>query len=135
MHTGDRILCPHCGEHIIVKTRAVRNNDGWKSAGQEYFCMFCTRSLGPVQAIEMEDSQTRPSIGKLAALLNATPPPPELRLDDRGPRAHFCRDCAEFIAHPFLSRCQRHGRDADPMGDCPDFTPKKAGDTPAEAAR
>ena len=46
------------------------------------------------------------------------------RIADDGVR-RFCRDCRHYISHPFLSRCDRHDRAADPMGDCPDFTPKE----------
>ena len=133
MHTGDRILCPHCGEHTIVKTRAVRNG-GWETTGHEYYCMFCSRSFGPVLTDASGDTPSRPTAGQLAALLEAAPPAPVPRLDADGMHAHFCRDCAEFIAHPFLSRCQRHGREADPMGDCPDFTLKTADGPPAGTA-
>ena len=134
MHIGNRILCPHCGEPIIVKTRAVRTDD-WKSTGQEYFCMFCSRSLGPVRTNGTEDAGNHCAADKLAALLETAPPTPAIRLDGGGEsRAHFCRDCAEFIAHPFLSGCQGLGRDADPWGVCPYFTPNAAVAAAAETA-
>ena len=37
---------------------------------------------------------------------------------------HFCRDCIQFVAHPFLSRCELHRKNVNPMDDCLQFKKK-----------
>jgi hypothetical protein len=37
----------------------------------------------------------------------------------------FCRNCANFIEHPFRTLCGISGDAADPMGSCDKFTEKK----------
>ena len=36
--------------------------------------------------------------------------------------ADFCHNCANFIEHPFRTRCGLTGDTADPMGSCSKFT-------------
>lgn len=90
--------------------------------------MFCSASLGAVNTSDCEKSRRTDAASSLSALLGGSAAPAEIKLDEGGQTFHFCRDCADFIAHPFLNRCQRHGRDTDPMGDCPDFTPRNPQD-------
>ena len=46
---------------------------------------------------------------------------------------HFCRDCSNFIPHPYVCRCGRSGNPVSPTDDCTDFVPAKPV-TPAEDA-
>lgn len=121
MRSGEPFRCTACGADSIAKTR--RKMDGFRCVGEELVCMLCGAVLpaGPETAPSDADAGRT---GALADLLGVAGDGPE-RLDDDGVR-HFCRDCRHYISHPFLSRCDRHGRAADPMGDCPDFAPRRS---------
>lgn len=121
MQSGESIPCPLCGETTIVKSR--RRYDGFTVVGEEYFCMICNGALGP--ADQTAAGAATPTASRLAALLDteiaAVP-----TLEDAPGVRHFCRDCKHFISHPFLSRCEFHHREVNPMDDCPDFERKKS---------
>ena len=123
MKPGTPFRCPACHADSIVKVR--KKMDGFRCVGEDLVCMLCGAVLPPEpkQETAPDDGKT----GALADLLGVTDDGPE-RLADDGVR-RFCRDCRHYISHPFLSRCDRHDRAADPMGDCPDFTPRE---NPAE---
>ncbi len=116
MKNGDPFKCPGCGEDSILKLR--RKMDGFRCTGEVLCCMLCGAEIAPVTPAAPEE-KTKPD--PLAAMLGVKQDAP-LRLEDDGMR-RFCRDCRHYIHHPFLSRCDRHGRAVDPMGDCPDFLP------------
>ncbi len=35
--------------------------------------------------------------------------------------SRFCRTCANYLSGPFLSRCQAHHEDVEPMHVCDDY--------------
>ena len=123
MKKGDRILCPHCGEHTIVKTRVLVEN--WQTSGEIPICMLCGGKLGDAVDGDAGSAPNAADSRRLSALLGEIPAAPP-RLDAAGGESRFCRDCRHFIVHPFLSRCEKHRREADPMADCPQFERKQS---------
>ena len=75
---------------------------------------------------DQEDSEKegRKSVAKALGLHDGTGASRKgLELFDDG-SVRFCRDCKHYLRHPFVSRCLLTGRDVEPMGDCPSFTPR-----------
>lgn len=121
---GNRIICPHCGEATPPQRKIRENQPGGFAVEEIFCCLFC----GGVLNIKAEQepviqSKTQENHAGLKSFLG---------IDDDyetekdilhvcESEKRFCRDCRFYVAHPFLSRCDKHKRSADPMGDCPDF--------------
>lgn len=121
MKAGDKVKCPHCGEDTLVKEKNLM--DGWKPLGKVLACAICGEKLGDAAAAAAETGSSSAALDSLKALLQAEEEAaPAIDLHDVEKR--FCKDCVHFVPHPFINRCGLHDRPADPMGDCPQFTPK-----------
>ena len=101
------VICSHCGEKTIPREESVF--EGWTKIGVNRFCSLCGGKL--------DGSVTEPAsiLGTSQETVKST------EYLDEQPR--FCRDCKEYIKHPFHSRCGKTNREVGPMDDCPDFTP------------
>lgn len=120
MKTGDRAQCPHCGQDTVVKEKTLM--DGWTALGKVLACAICGEKLGEIEDAEKTEPRAA-AMDTLKALLQAEEearPVIEAAEDEK----RFCKDCAHFINHPFITRCGLHDRPADSMEDCPRFTPK-----------
>lgn len=125
MKSGDKTDCPHCGQSTIVREKV--ETDGWQVVGKVLVCAFCGKSLGTPEekcASETSGNDDSASLSGLASLLGAEPPTAAPRLDTAPDEARFCRDCVNYVAHPFLSRCELRHANVNPMDDCPDFERK-----------
>jgi hypothetical protein len=46
---------------------------------------------------------------------------------------HFCRDCRQYVKHPFGGRCSLTGKEMEPMGDCPRFEKREESSKPSDS--
>lgn len=122
MKPGDEIKCPHCNADAFLVKKTLM--DGWTKTGEILSCSACSQKIADMPDKGVETAQKSKSVSKLAAFLDTE--------QEKKPELHassdekcFCRDCEYFISHPFLSRCDLHNRDVEPMNDCPSFKPKK----------
>ena len=119
MKAGDKIVCPHCGENTILKSKPKM--DGWTRVGDVLVCALCGAEAG---VPEKADGGEKTASAALAALLGEAPAP-KLRLDPGSEHKRFCRNCRHKIEHPFVLRCDRNGREIDPGGCCENFEPEE----------
>ena len=119
MKAGDKIICPHCGENTILKSKPKM--DGWTRIGDVLVCALCGAEAG---VPEKADGGEKRSAAALAALLGEDIEP-KLRLDPGSEHRRFCRNCRNRIEHPFVLRCGRDGREIDPGGCCEKFEPEE----------
>ncbi len=123
MRAGESVKCPHCGEKTIVKEHRLL--DGFQMTGVEFRCMLCSAKFGDAPSPGSAAPEAAPKVNPFAALLGEeTAAAPSL--SDGGGKAHFCRDCRNFIVHPFLSRCEKLGKEVNPMDDCVHFESKSS---------
>lgn len=126
MKAGDSFECPSCGRDSFIKKESVM--DGWTKVGEIFACAACSAKIADTAggADAKADDNTVVDKGKsnaLAAFLGTE--------KDSGPRItasddekRFCRDCAHYIAHPFMNWCSKFDKSVEPMDDCPDFEHK-----------
>lgn len=118
-----KVICPSCGEETVPQRRVITPLDGNFSVKREEFhCLFCGGLLpGKVEntTARVDNSPNKSSLKELLGISGDEPRKTVISVQDCEKR--FCRDCKFYVAHPFLSRCDRHKCAADPMGDCPDF--------------
>lgn len=122
---GQKIVCPHCGKHSVVKLRHRIEN--FKLVETYPTCALCQKRLSDEQAKPSDEN--KPSA--LAALLGISEEDEKQRKKARDNEKkalldgehHFCKDCRNYIKHPFLSRCGLHNHGVEPMDDCTDFEP------------
>ncbi|OGV66863.1 MAG: hypothetical protein A3K18_30465 [Lentisphaerae bacterium RIFOXYA12_64_32] len=103
-----------------------RQMQGWTCVGQHLACAFCHADLGPVEDSTPGEQARQKSAERLCKAANlfgeAVPSKPANPLiTDAAGKARFCRDCRQFLKHPFISRCLLHDRRVESMDDCPDF--------------
>lgn len=121
MKAGDEIQCKECGNEsfIISKTKM----EGWKVLGEYFACASCGATIkGSDSNNKEQQSNTKidKNISDLADFLN-TKIEEKKTLTANGSETHFCRDCAYYIKHPFLTRCELHKKEVAPMDDCSNF--------------
>ncbi len=122
---GQRV-CPFCGE-TTIPGKKLRDNGGF-SAVEVEFCVFCGRELPEALKVTEEstaDGAVSAARSELSSLLGGETPAARPRLEAAPDEKRFCRDCAWFVPHPFISRCEKFHRAADPMGDCASFSIRK----------
>ena len=100
---GKKIICPHCGEATAPQRKTIEDPNGGFAMIEEFHCLFCNGLLPAKTDAKPQNSDNTPNTAGLKGLLGLK--------DD------------ELVkpVHPFLSRCDKHKRTADPMGDCRDF--------------
>ena len=123
MKPGDEIDCPHCGKNSFLSKKTV--TDGWTKKGEILVCASCSEKIADLESpIGNLQSAGTSSTSALANFLNTeAEKKPELEALDG--EKQFCRDCENFISHPFMDRCSQHNKEVNPMDDCPDFKRKK----------
>lgn len=120
--TGKKIICPHCGETTPPQRKTIEDPNGGFAMIEEFHCLFCNGLLPAKTDAKPQNSDNTPNTAGLKGLLGLKDDElvkPVIKADENEKR--FCRDCQFYVAHPFLSRCDKHKRTADPMGDCRDF--------------
>ena len=121
MKTGNgKLICPHCGEETLPRTAS--RAEGWRVVPIRV-CMLCGGELeaAPSGAAPAGERRSR---DRLSQLLGGEALP-ETSLSPVAGADRFCRVCVHCLEHPFRIFCELHRRDVDPMGDCPDFEPRK----------
>ena len=126
-----KIICPHCGEPTAPRIKLKDPEDF--SSPRISVCMFCGGELPPSEEEKSAPRRERPEDSNLARILGGDEREKKFELRKFAEDKRFCRDCSVFIPHPFISRCGKTGRPADPMADCPDFNPKPAEELPDDA--
>lgn len=123
MKHGDEYDCPQCGQNTFVVKKAVM--DGWTKSGDILACSGCDAKIADVE--ETKIGFEKPSSESSAALAGFLGVEQEEKkeLSATDEEKHFCRDCGHLVSHPFLTRCDLHKKDVNPMDDCPDFIQKK----------
>jgi len=123
MKQGDDIVCAECGKDAFVAKKSIM--DGWTKKGEVFVCSACGAELGPADSAEAPKGVGGGSKAAAAASILGLELEEKKRLDATEEERRFCRDCANFVSHPFLSRCELHGTNVNPMDDCEDFEPKR----------
>lgn len=125
MKHGDEIDCPHCGNSTFIIKKAVM--DGWTKTGDIFACSGCDAKIADVEddTIASFEEKSSAASSALAGFLDVEKEEKK-ELVATEDEKQFCRDCGHLVAHPFLTRCDLHQKDVNPMDDCPDFIPKKS---------
>jgi len=127
---GLSFFCNHCNSDSVVTIKDEM--DGWRCTGKYFSCALCGAKLANVPNEKINKSKNKiikSTTNKIDTLFSgiednsSKKPKPTFFTNDTS--GHFCRDCKYYIWHPFLSRCELHNQDADPMEDCPDFEKKQ----------
>ena len=122
MMPGDKFKCPKCGSESVLVRKTVM--DGWTKKGEMLACALCSAKISDYLE-EMDKRPAKESSAKLASFLGVREIS-QKRLDSKEGEKRFCRDCAHYIAHPFMDRCSLRNREVNPMDDCPEFSLKKS---------
>ena len=119
-----RITCPFCRAETVVGVKRVPGAEFGKFDEVEY-CSLCSAVLGKAEEKKTEENSaaSSPELDKLSALLGGEKLA-EVTIEKGEFFKRGCRNCNNFIAHPFKAVCSATGKEADPMGDCALFTPK-----------
>lgn len=122
MRAGEEIICEYCGKESFLVKKAIL--DGWKKVGDFLACSACGEKIADLDAVVAVSNE------KKAGLLSLLDVQEEKRLEFSATdeEKKFCRDCGNFISHPFLSRCAFHKKNVEPMDDCAQFKRKKERD-------
>lgn len=112
--------CPHCGEESFAKKKTVTEN--WKVTGVIQVCALCGKEWKKSAASSNPGTECEAQKSRLAALLGGDLTE-KVELAGTADRK-FCRNCRNFLVHPFKSVCALTDREADPMGECDKFAEK-----------
>lgn len=123
MRANEKIVCPVCHEQSVAKLHTRR--EGFTPVGEELVCMLCGAALGAPETPGKNAAQEA-KLRDLGLLLGAAPEAPA-RLAAASTEQRFCKDCAHFLAHPFVSRCalDQHAIE-DVMSDCVHYAVRRA---------
>lgn len=126
---GNPFTCPSCGKESVVERRS--RMEGWDVVGMDLVCAICGAVIESAEAAEEESESvesTAPDPARHAALAflgNEEEKGPDASvLDDAEPR-RFCRDCRNYVQHPFGARCSVWDKLVEPMQDCDRFEPRE----------
>lgn len=108
--------CPFCHEESFAKKKNIM--DGWKVTKVVRICALCGKELPEEEKDKAGDPAAARSAA-FAALLGGEAPE-KITLQGSADR-DFCRNCVNFIEHPFQPLCALDGSAADPMGSCAKF--------------
>lgn len=115
------MICPHCHEKSFAKKKNIM--DGWSVAKTIEVCALCGAEITPEKTENKTASETEKRLSGLSALLGGETLE-KVTLAGKGDD-DFCRNCKNFIVHPFKSICAITDLEADPQGSCPKFTAKQ----------
>ena len=127
MKAGEHLICPRCGEETLLRA-GRKPGENFGSFVEILSCSLCGAELGTPDAETSESEAAESRTDALAALLGESRTTVTLEKGDGFRRD--CRNCREFVAHPFRAICSRTGKDVDPMGDCPYFSLAETGEKP-----
>ncbi len=127
---GQQFKCAACDQESVVQER--RRMEGWEVTGVDLVCALCGAAVpnaedaDTAQTVDDEEQPGAPARSAALALFgeeedDGSPSADVLR--DDAP-ARFCRDCQNYVPHPFGARCAVWDREADPMQDCEYFEAK-----------
>ena len=127
MKPGQRFFCQNCHSQSIAKLE--RRLDGFTVVEEYLTCAFCharISSESDKKDEKPENTPSKPSLSALESLLGSSKPSMGKAeasfLDELHTAArHFCRDCKQYVKHPFGGRCSLTGKEMEPMDDCPRF--------------
>ena len=127
MKPGQRFFCNHCHSQSIAKLE--RRMEGFTVVEEYLTCAFCHERIPSETANpadKPENASQKPSLSSLENLFGSSKPSmgkTEASLLDELHTAarHFCRDCRQYVKHPFGGRCSLTGKEMEPMDDCPRF--------------
>ena len=108
--------CPFCLEESFAKKKNIM--DGWKVAKVVRVCALCGKELPEEKKQEAADPAAARSAAFAALLGTETVEKVTLQ---GSVDCDFCRNCVNFIEHPFQTLCALDGSAADPMGSCAKF--------------
>ena len=115
------MLCPFCQEESFAKKKILR--DGWNITGEVTICALCGKELPEPESDRSGKKSSTDRRDRLAALLGGDAEAEKVKLSG-SVDVDFCRNCRNFVVHPFRSFCALTDKEADPMGGCGDFTPR-----------
>ncbi len=118
MKENDSCICPACKEKSIA--RKYRANDDFLAPEYRLRCALCGADLGKIDAPQSAETTSGNATQKLAALLGGESIE-KVEIDPGDHFRHGCRNCKNFIAHPFKAICALSGAETDPMADCEKF--------------
>ena len=126
MKPGQRFFCNHCHSQSIAKLE--RRMEGFSVVEEYLTCAFCHERIPSETANPPDkmDNAPKPSLSSLENLFGSSKPSmgktEAAFLDELHTAArHFCRDCRQYVKHPFGGRCSLTGKEMEPMDDCPRF--------------
>ena len=127
MKPGQRFFCQKCHSQSIAKLE--RRLDGFTVVEEYLTCAFCHARISAESdkpSDKPENAPSKPSLSALESLLGSSKPSMGKAeasfLDELHTAArHFCRDCKQYVKHPFGGRCSLTGKEMEPMDDCPRF--------------
>lgn len=119
MRAGEEVVCEYCGKESFLVKKAIL--DGWKKVGDFLACSACGEKIA-----DLDTDGEAATNGKKAGLLSLLDVQEEKKIDflATDDEKKFCRDCENFISHPFLNRCALHEKNVEPMNDCVQFKRK-----------
>ena len=120
MRAGEEIVCEYCGKESFLVKKAIM--DGWKKEGDFLACSTCGEKIAHLN-LDAEESASESKKSALLSLLNADDEK-KIVFSASDDEKKFCRDCENFISHPFLNRCALHKKNVEPMDDCVQFKRK-----------
>ena len=116
MKQGEEVKCPHCGKEAFVIKKTLM--DGWTNLGEVFACSACEAKLADIEKKRTPAKETNSAKSALSSLLGVEEEEKkEFIVSDE--EKQFCRDCAHYIEHPFLTRCSLFDKKVSPMDDCP----------------
>ena len=138
MKPGQRFFCQNCHSQSIAKLE--RRLDGFTVVEEYLTCAFCharISSESDKKDEKPENTPSKPSLSALESLLGSSKPSMGKAeasfLDELHTAArHFCRDCKQYVKHPFGGRCSLTGKEMEPMDDCPRFEKRETPSKPSE---
>ena len=138
MKSGQRFFCQHCHSQSIAKLE--RRLEGFTVVEEYLTCAFCHARI-PADAANPSDKPdnetSKPSLSALESLLGASKPTMGKAeasfLDELHTAArHFCRDCKQYVKHPFGGRCSLTGKEMEPMDDCSRYEKRETASKPSD---
>ena len=139
MKPGQRFFCQNCHSQSIAKLE--RRLDGFTVVEEYLTCAFCHARISDESSKSSDKPETssspKPSLSALESLLGSSKPvmgkTESSILDELHTAArHFCRDCKQYVKHPFGGRCSLTGKEMEPMDDCPRFEKRETPSKPAD---
>ena len=127
MKPGQRFFCNHCHSQSIAKLE--RRMEGFTVVEEYLTCAFCHERIPSETANppdKPDNASPKPSLSSLENLFGSSKPSMDKTeaafLDELHTAArHFCRDCRQYVKHPFGGRCSLTGKEMEPMDDCRRF--------------